>query len=96
LVCREKPAFEFGSSCIRILLALLNPDPFIVKVLHPDPYIECTDPQRRYPLTLKLAENGKENLSSKNYIFTKVERLILKRFEKFKPDPNVSGSCSTP
>ena len=36
---KKKPAFGSGSSWIRILLALLDPDPYIVKLLDPDPYI---------------------------------------------------------
>jgi len=49
----KKPAFRSGSrsSWVRILLALLDPDPYIVKVLDPDPdpyivkVLEYTDPQ---------------------------------------------------
>ena len=48
---QEKPAFRSGSgsSWIGILLALLDPDPYIDKLLDldpdQDPYIEYTDPQ---------------------------------------------------
>jgi len=43
----KKPGCGSGSRWLGILLAPLDPDPYIVKVLDPDPdpYIEYTDPQ---------------------------------------------------
>jgi len=49
----KKPPSRSGSGWIRILFAFLDPDPFIIKVLDPVPFIEYTVQQIWYALNIK-------------------------------------------